>query len=82
MNSKNTMSRWVLLSLVAALAVPTLASAQEDGEPTEVVVHDRERGELSPGAPFEMRFEDGWSAAFEFEAVRAILQPPTDGGGM
>ncbi|HJL45124.1 MAG TPA: hypothetical protein RMG45_04790 [Polyangiaceae bacterium LLY-WYZ-15_(1-7)] len=30
----------------------------------------------------DMRFEDGWSAAFEFEAVRAILQPPTDGGGM
>ena len=57
MNSKNTMSRWVLLSLVAALAVPTLASAQEDGEPTEVVVHDRERGELSPGAQAPTREE-------------------------
>ncbi|MCB9599640.1 MAG: HEAT repeat domain-containing protein [Sandaracinus sp.] len=48
MNSfKQTLRRAAFLSLLTALALPAVGAAQPELQ--EIVVHDRERGELSPG---------------------------------
>jgi HEAT repeat protein len=44
-----TLRRAAFLSLLVALGLPAVVAAQPPTELREIVVHDRERGELSPG---------------------------------
>lgn len=44
-----TLQRAAFLSLLVALGLPAVVAAQPPAELREIVVHDRERGELSPG---------------------------------
>jgi HEAT repeat protein len=44
-----TLRRAAFLSLLVALGLPAVVAAQPPAELREIVVHDRERGELSPG---------------------------------